>query len=61
MRWVESVERLATEGVTHLVELGPGKVLAGLVRRIDRSLTCASAGDPDGVARAVEVLTAEAA
>ncbi len=61
VRWVESVERLAAEGVTHLVELGPGKVLSGLVRRIDRSLTCASVGDPEGLARAVEALTAEAA
>ncbi len=42
VRWVEVVQRLKTMGATRVVELGPGKVLAGLVARIDRSLaTCA--------------------
>jgi [acyl-carrier-protein] S-malonyltransferase len=34
VRWTEIVRRMADEGVTHIVECGPGKVLAGLVRRI---------------------------
>lgn len=38
VRWVEVVQRLKTMGATRVVELGPGKVLAGLVARIDRSL-----------------------
>ena len=38
VRWVASVERLVREGVDRAIEIGPGKVLAGLVRRIDRSI-----------------------
>ena len=38
VRWVECVQALKARGVTHLVECGPGKVLAGLARRIDPSL-----------------------
>ncbi|HEY3170324.1 MAG TPA: ACP S-malonyltransferase [Thermoanaerobaculia bacterium] len=38
VRWVESVRRLAAEGVDHVLEIGPGNVLAGLVRRIERGL-----------------------
>ena len=39
VRWTETVRALAARGVTHVVECGPGKVLAGLARRIDESLT----------------------
>ncbi len=38
VRWVECVQALKARGVTHLVECGPGKVLAGLARRIDPTL-----------------------
>jgi [acyl-carrier-protein] S-malonyltransferase len=38
VRWVETVKRMASLGVTHVVECGPGKVLAGLVRRIEGGL-----------------------
>ncbi|MEP6800873.1 MAG: ACP S-malonyltransferase [Acidobacteriota bacterium] len=38
VRWVESVRHLASEGVDHVIEIGPGKVLCGLVKRIDRSI-----------------------
>ena len=38
VRWVASVQRLVREGVTRAIEIGPGNVLAGLVRRIDRSI-----------------------
>ncbi len=46
VRWRESVQRLATEGVDTLVELGAGKVLTGLTRRIDKDLTGIAAGTP---------------
>jgi [acyl-carrier-protein] S-malonyltransferase len=39
VRWEESVRRLIAEGVTTFVELGPGKILSGLIKQIDRSVT----------------------
>lgn len=38
VRWVESIQKMATEGITHVVECGPGKVLAGLTKRINGDL-----------------------
>lgn len=46
VRWVECVQALKARGVTHLVECGPGKVLAGLAKRIDPELVAASIYDP---------------
>ena len=46
VRWVETVQAIAARGVTHVIECGPGKVLAGLVKRIDASLVCATLQDP---------------
>jgi [acyl-carrier-protein] S-malonyltransferase len=50
VRWVESVERmLADEGIETFVEVGPGSVLSGLIRRIDRSPKRLSVCDPAAV------------
>jgi [acyl-carrier-protein] S-malonyltransferase len=46
VRWVEVVQALAGLGVTHVIEFGPGKVLAGLVSRIDKSLKVSAVFDP---------------
>ncbi|HEY9057836.1 MAG TPA: ACP S-malonyltransferase [Aurantimonas sp.] len=54
VRWRESVEWLAGAGVTSLVEVGSGKVLAGLARRIDRTLEAKSIGTADDVRVFVE-------
>jgi len=40
VQWVNSVSALAQEGITKVIECGPGKVLSGLIKRIDKSLTC---------------------
>ncbi len=42
VRWTESMQLLLSEGVTRFVEVGPGKVLSGLLRQIDRSQKCTS-------------------
>jgi [acyl-carrier-protein] S-malonyltransferase len=39
VRWVETIRQMASMGITHVVECGPGRVLAGLCRRIEGSLT----------------------
>ncbi|GJH28524.1 ACP S-malonyltransferase [Caballeronia novacaledonica] len=46
VRWVECVQAMAKEGVTHVIECGPGKVLAGLTKRIDGNLVGGSIFDP---------------
>jgi len=56
VRWRESVAYMAGEGVTQLVEIGAGKALSGMARRIDRSVACVNVGAPDDVAKAVEAI-----
>jgi len=56
VRWVESVRALAALGVATALEVGPGKVLAGLVRRIDGSLQVHPAGAPDEMTSALETI-----
>jgi len=55
VRWEDVVRRLASDGVTTYVEVGPGTVLSGLVRKIQRESTVASFGSPDDLA-AVEAV-----
>jgi [acyl-carrier-protein] S-malonyltransferase len=57
VRWEAVVRRLASEGVTTYVEVGPGTVLSGLVRKIHREATVVSFGGPDDLA-AVEAALA---
>lgn len=56
VRWRESVAYIGAQGVTQLVEVGAGKALSGMARRIDRSIACANVGAPDDVAKAVEAI-----
>jgi [acyl-carrier-protein] S-malonyltransferase len=51
VRFTQGVERLRDLGVDTFIEIGPGSVLSGLVRRIDRSLSAMSISDPDGLDR----------
>jgi [acyl-carrier-protein] S-malonyltransferase len=57
VRWQDVVTRLVREGVTRFVELGPGNVLAGLIRKIDRSVSVVSVGEADGLDAALAQLT----
>lgn len=52
VRWSQSVAWLAAQGVTHALEIGPGKVLAGLARKIDKRISVHSVGDPESVVAA---------
>lgn len=56
VRWVECVQAIRAQGLTTLVECGPGKVLAGLVKRIDPALTGAPLFDPASLAAVKEML-----
>jgi [acyl-carrier-protein] S-malonyltransferase len=57
VRWVECVQAIKARGLTTLIECGPGKVLAGLVKRIDPELTGAPLFDPASLAAVKEMLT----
>ena len=46
VRWVETVQKLAHDGLMRQVEFGPGKVLVGLAKRIDKSVECLPVYDP---------------
>ncbi len=56
VRWVECVQAIKARGLTHIVECGPGKVLAGMVKRIDGELTGAALFDPATLAEVQGVL-----
>ncbi|MCP3706684.1 ACP S-malonyltransferase [Paraburkholderia sp. CNPSo 3274] len=58
VRWVECVQAIAAQGATHVVECGPGKVLAGLTKRIDGNLVGASVLDPKSLDEALALLKA---
>jgi [acyl-carrier-protein] S-malonyltransferase len=49
VRWRESVIWMKEQGITDMVELGAGKVLSGLIRRIDREINCQSIGTAEQV------------
>ncbi len=52
VRWVETVQAIKARGIAHLLECGPGKVLAGMVKRIDPELTGVAMFDPASLADA---------
>ena len=56
VRWRESVMFMAQQGVTETWEIGAGKALSGMVRRIDREITVRNVGGPDDVRAAAEAL-----
>jgi [acyl-carrier-protein] S-malonyltransferase len=58
VRFTHAVRGLVKDGVETFVEIGPGQVLSGLLRRCDRSLRTISVGDPEAVRRLRETLSA---
>ncbi|MGZ8253865.1 MAG: ACP S-malonyltransferase [Burkholderiaceae bacterium] len=60
VRWVETIQRMAADGVTHVVECGPGRVLAGLTKRIAPALESIAIADAPGLDDALARLKAEA-
>lgn len=59
VRWTDSVAAMKAEGAELLLELGPGRVLTGLMRRIDRNLGAVAVDDPGSLARALETAGGE--
>jgi [acyl-carrier-protein] S-malonyltransferase len=56
VRWVEIIRAMAAQGVTHVLECGPGKVLAGLVKRIDPQLQGIAAADRASLEQALAAI-----
>lgn len=56
VRWRESVMWMAEQGVTEAYEIGAGKALSGMIKRISRDITSYAVGTPDDVAAAVQAL-----
>ena len=56
VRWVEVIRAMAEQGVTHVVECGPGKVLAGLVKRIDARMQGLAATDRASLEQALATI-----
>jgi [acyl-carrier-protein] S-malonyltransferase len=56
VRWVEIVRRMAADGIAHIAECGPGKVLAGLTRRIEGGLQSHAITDPQALEQTLAAL-----
>lgn len=57
VRWRESVLWMASQGITEIWEIGAGKALSGMIRRIDKSFACKAVGAPDDVTAAAASLS----
>lgn len=55
VRWVEVIQKMATSGVSNIIECGPGKVLMGLNKRIEKSLANTAITDADSLNAALEI------
>jgi len=53
VRWVETIRAMRAQGVTHVLECGPGRALAGMVKRIDREIQTGSLNDRASIEKAL--------
>ena len=60
VRWVEIIQAMKAQGITHVVECGPGKVLSGMVKRIEPEMVALSVTDPESMQSALDTLAAAA-
>jgi len=56
VRWVETVQAIRARGITHIFECGPGRVLAGMVKRIEPDAVSAAVSEPESLAAAAALL-----
>lgn len=59
VQWTQTIDGMRNSGVKQIVEMGPGKVLCGLNKRIDRRMPCLSIGDAKGLDEALEAVGSE--
>jgi len=59
VRWTETVQKLAGSGIAQAVEMGPGKVLSGLVKRIDRTLSVGVSVNPEQLETSLSMIAGE--
>ena len=60
VKWDQSMRLLIAQGVQMFIEVGPGKVLCGLMRQIDRSKSCVNVGDTASLQKTLEQLAVTA-
>jgi [acyl-carrier-protein] S-malonyltransferase len=58
VQWTACVQAIIQAGARHIIECGPGKVLSGLCRRIDKSLMCYALEEPEGLRAAAAAIEA---
>ena len=56
VRWVEIIQYMANQGITHIVECGPGKVLAGMIKRIEPNVKVFNIFDPNSISQVLQEL-----
>ena len=56
VRWVDTIQKMASQGISHIVECGPGKVLSGLIKRIDKKIEIFPIAEPESFDKALTTL-----
>jgi [acyl-carrier-protein] S-malonyltransferase len=57
VRWVDTIGAMTSSGATAVIECGPGKVLAGLMRRIDKTVACSYIDSVESLQKALSTKT----